>query len=359
MERDPGWELIRELSEWRPEGGVVSVYFEIDPADRSNGWRIALRDELAKVPADVASRVTARFPEGRPLPSGRSQIGFLEARGEREEWTSVQMPLREVTAIHAPLPFLTPLLQLVDEGGPFGVVVASLERVRVLEWSLGRIEELDGWELEVTSLDWRERKAPQRDPARGTGTSAAGHDQYVERLDHNRERFLKEAGALIAGRFGDRPWKRVVVIGETDRPLLLAKGLGSMAELVHAVPQDLIGEPVARIAERIAGELEHLNHQREEALVPRIAEGIGAEPGAAVGQDEVLRALEMGQARHVIFDPGYDFKPVDGLPASERFISLALATGADVTPAEGLAAAALGQHGGVAALLRFAIERSD
>ena len=241
MERDAGWELIRELGEWRPEGGVVSVYFEIDPADRSNGWRIALKDELAKVPVDAASRVTARFPEGRPLPSGRSQIGFLEARGEREEWTSVQMPLREVTAVHAPQPLLTPLLRLLDEGGPFGVVVASLERVRVLEWSVGRIEELDGWELEVTSLDWRERKAPQRDPTRGTGTSAAGHDQYVERLDHNRERFLKEAGRLIAGRHGDRPWQRLVVIGETDRPQLLAKGLGPMAALVHAVPHDLIG----------------------------------------------------------------------------------------------------------------------
>ena len=91
----------------------------------------------------------------------------------------------------------------------------------------------------------------------------------------------------------------------------------------------------------------------------RIEEGIGAAPGAAVGQDEVLRALEMGQARHVIFDPGYELEPIDGLPASERFISLALATGAEITPAEGLAAAALGQHGGVAALLRFAIERSD
>jgi Bacterial archaeo-eukaryotic release factor family 5 len=358
-EREADWQLIRELSEWRPDGGVVSIYLEIDPADRSNGWRIALKDALANVPGDVAARVTARFPEGRALPSGRGQIGFLEAEGKREEWTSMQTGLRAITAVHAPQPLLTPLVQVLDEGGPFGVVVVSLERVRVLEWSLGRIDELDGWELEIASLDWRERKAPQRDPARGTGTTTAGHDQYLERLNHNRERFLKEAGELIAARFGNRQWKRTVVIGEADRPQLLAKGLGPMAELVYSVPHDLIGEPATMIADRMAEEFEHLNRRREEELVKRIEEGIGTDPGAAVGQDAVLRALEMGQARHVIFDPDYDFKPVGDLPASERFIALALATGAEVTPVEGLAAAALGHRGGVAALLRFVIERSD
>ena len=238
-------------------------------------------------------------------------------------------------------------------------MVVSLERVRVLEWAFGRIEELDGWELEITSLDWRERKAPQRNPASGTGTTAAGRDQYVQRLDHNRARFLKQAGELIAKRYADHPWRRIIVIGEGDRPQLLAKGLGPKAELAHAVPHDLIGETAAQIGERVAEELEHLNRQREERLVERIEEAIGAEPGAAVGQDEVLRALEMGQAYHVIFDPGHEFEPIDGTPPTEQFIALSLATGAEVTPVEGLAAASLDQRGGVAALLRFALENRD
>ena len=36
----------------------------------------------------------------------------------------------------------------------------------------GRIEELDGWEIEITSLDWRERKAPRHNAQRGTATSS-------------------------------------------------------------------------------------------------------------------------------------------------------------------------------------------
>ena len=349
------WELVRELNEWQPDGGVASVYVDVDPGDRSEGWRIALKDELAKLPDDLAARVLERLPEGRPPRPGRVQIGFMEADGGREAWTGVQMDLGTTAAVHAPRPYLTPLVRLLDKGGPFGVVAVSLEQVRVLEWELGRTEELDDWELEITSLDWRERKAPQRNPQAGTGTTAAGHDQYQERLDHNRHAFLKQAGELIAHRHADRPWERIVVFGEADRPQLLAKGLGQRAELMHAAPHDLIGVPAAAIGERTAEEVEHLNREREQRLVERIEEAIGAEPGAAVGQDEVLRALEMAQVRHVIFDPDHDFEPVDGLPGGERFVALALATGAEVTPADGPAAAALGRRGGVAALLRFGL----
>ena len=360
MQREAGWELVRELSEWEPQGGVVSVYFEIDPGDRGEGWRIALRDALGEMPGDVAGRVLARFPEGRPHPSGRSQIGFLEVEGEREVWASVQLRVGDVSAQHAPRPCLTRLVRVLDEGGPFGIVATSLERVRVLEWAQGRVEELDGWELEITSLDWRERRSPTRDPgADGTGTSAAGREQYMQRLDHNRERFLKQAGELIVQRYGDRPWRRIIVIGEGDRPQLLANGLGAKAELVHAVPHDLISAPTAQIGERAAEELEHLNREREEQLVARIEEAIGADPGAALGQDEVLAALQLAQARHVIFDPDYDFDTAVGVSPTEQFIVMALGTGADVTAAEGLAAASLAERGGVAALLRFTLEADD
>jgi hypothetical protein len=360
MDREPGWDLVRELSEWEPQGGVVSVYFEIEPGDRGEGWRIALRDELDNLPDDVVERVLARYPEGRPHPSGRMQIGFLEAAGKQEVWSTAQMSLDEITVVQAPRPYLTPLVRLLDEGGPFGIVVTSLERVRVFEWALGRFEELDGWELEITSLDWRERRSPQRDPgADGTGTTASGREQHMQRLDHNRARFLKQAGELIVQRYGERAWQRIVVIGEGDRPGLLSKGLGPKAELVHTVAHDLISEPAGRIAERTAEEVVHLNREREERLVERIQEAIGADPGAAVGQDEVLRALQMAQARHVIFDPDHEFDPIDGLPPTEQFIVMALATGADVTPAEGLAAASLRERGGVAALLRFALEARD
>jgi hypothetical protein len=352
MHREPEIELLRELSQWEPQGGVVSVYFEIDPADRGGGWRIALRHALADVPDAVAERVLARFPGNGEHPSGRTQIGFIEVEGDREEWSSVQMGFGEPRAVHAPRPHLTPLLALIDDGWPVGVVVSSLERIRVLEWTMGRIEELAGWELEITSLDWRERKAPQRNAQAGTGASSAGHDQYRQRLEHNRERFLKQAGELIASRYSDRPWRRIVLIGDGDRPRLVAAGMGQKAAMVHEVPHDLIGAPTHAILERLDEEVEHLNRQREELIVSRIEEAVGTERGA-FGPDEVLRALEEGRVSEVIFDAEHDFESDDGVPFTERVIALSAATSAQAIPAEGLAAAALEQRDGIAALLRY------
>ena len=55
----------------------------------------------------------------------------------------------------------------------------------------------------------------------------------------------------------------------------------------------------------------------------------------------------------MIFDADRDWEPVDGVPASELMIERALATGAEVTPVEGLAARRLAEHDGAAALLRY------
>jgi hypothetical protein len=355
MEPDAGERLLRQLSEWDPEGGVVSVYLVIDHADRSEGWRIELKDRLAEVDRAAAERILSRFRRDAPPPAGRTQVGYVEVGGRRREiWNGFQMDGVTTEVVAAGRPYLAPLMRLLEDGSPAGVVVVSLERVRVLEWALGRIEELSGWELEITSLDWHERKSPRRDPARGTGASASGRDQHAQRLEHNRERFLKQAGRLVASRYRERPWRRVVVIGEGDRPRLLAGGMGNTAAApVHEIRHDLIRAGQAEIGERLAAELEHLNRSREEALIAELREAIGSGPGAALGPDEVLEILAQGRARHVIFDGTRAFKRYDGEPASELMITRALDTGAQVTPVEGLAAASLAEHDGAAALLRY------
>jgi hypothetical protein len=215
------------------------------------------------------------------------------------------------------------------------------------------VSELDGWELEITSLDWRERKAPARSADAGTGSSASGHDQYQQRLDHNRERFLKEAGQLIHQRYGDRDWRNVIVIGEGDRPQLLAKGLGPLADRVHEINQDLIRTPMGELGARIAEQVEGLNREREEKLIAKLREAIGAEAGAALGSEEVLECTQAGRAHQVLFDGEREWEERDGRALDELLIESALATSALITPVEGLAAQALAEYEGAAAILRY------
>ena len=346
-------QLLDQITGWDPEGGVVSAYIEIDHGDRGDGWRIELKNQLSGVDDGAAERILGRFNESAANSAGRSHAGFLELGGAgREIWNEFQMSIGETEVVEAPGPYLEPLMRLLDEGWPLGVLVVGLENVRVLEWSLGEIDELDGWELEITSLDWHERKAQRVDPASGTSTSSSGRDQYAQRLEHNRERFLKQAGSLVVSRYGDRPWRQVVVIGEVDRPRLIAHGLGKLAARVHEIHQDLIRETSAEIGRRLDQEVEELNRAREEALVARVEEAIGASK-AALGPDEVLTSLAEGRVHHVIFDADREWEQVDGVTASELMIERALATSAEVTPAEGSAAGLLARHDGAVALLRY------
>jgi hypothetical protein len=354
MDSKAAQRVLREIAGWHPEGDVVSAYVSIEPGDRGEGWRIELKNQLAACGDGVADRILGRFAEDAPLPHGRTHVGFLELGGRRREvWHDFQLDAGGTWVVQASRPCLEPLVRMVDDGWPLGVVLVALESVRVLELALGEIEELDGWELEITSLDWHERKSQSVDPASGTRTSASGRDQYGQRLEHNRERFLKEAGQLVGSRYGDREWRQIVVVGEGDRPKLLAKGLGHLSGRVHEVHQDLIRAGAGEVLNRVNEELVHLNRAREEQLVARIEEAIGASPGAALGPDEVLTALEEARAYHVVFDATREWERRDGMPISELMIERALATGADVTPAEGLAAAALEQRDGAAALLRY------
>ncbi|HEX2128092.1 MAG TPA: hypothetical protein VHF58_02635, partial [Solirubrobacterales bacterium] len=68
---------------------------------------------------------------------------------------------------------------------------------------------------------------------------------------------------------------------------------------------------------------------------------------------EVMKALEEGRARHVIYAPDGDFDGPERERLGERLIELAIATSAEFTPVEGFAAAALKRRDGVAALLRY------
>ena len=86
-------------------------------------------------------------------------------------------------------------LKLLDEGAPIGVVAVSAERIHLYEWKLGALDLIHDWEAEMYSLDWRERKAGKpSDVARTQGAASSGRDQYDQRLEHNRARFLKETG---------------------------------------------------------------------------------------------------------------------------------------------------------------------
>jgi hypothetical protein len=380
--RTPTEAIASELLSWRPEHGVISLYIDADPADRRERWRTEVKNGLRvavdRVGSDadretrLAVRDTAeRLEQGlldEPLAAeARGVIGFVEVQREEGEarWYGLDLSPRTTRVVHGPVAQLHLLLAMLDEAAPRGVAVISAERIRLVDWRLGRVEELHDWELEIFANDWRERKAEKPpDPARGQAISAAGKDQYGERLEHNRKRFAKQAGELAAAEIRRREWHELLVFGDPRYAREFEGAFEANHEPRHVDDADLISEPIVKLQVRLAELVPSLKRERERRLIERIKDEALAGARGAVGLQETLQALSEGRVEHLVYDAERDYpepslddpivkSTADGLPTLERMVELALSTSAAVTPVEGESAELLAEHEGVVALLRY------
>jgi hypothetical protein len=171
-------------------------------------------------------------------------------------------------------------------------------------------------------------------------------------MEHNRERFLKEAGKLAAARI--EAGTEILAFGDPEHVRDFAQG--GNGRIHGSVARNLISAPMDEIEQAAAEAIERLCDQQETALAQRIITESAGGTRAAVGPVETAQALDEGRVEHLLFDPQAEIDESgagNGMPAAERLIERALATSAKVTPVEGAAAQALAEVGGLAALLRY------
>lgn len=361
----PTLEEVREVSKWRPELGVLSIYLEFDPADRTGAWRTELRNGLdaileshKEVEHDqrvalraTAKRILERFEDGDLRPPPRGEIGFVqvsEKEGIEHWWGTGNPPVADSCVELAPEPVVAPVLALCCRGGDRGVALISSERVRLLRCAEGALGDLEDWELSITSLDWRERKSQStNNPARAQGVSASGHDQFGERLEHNRQRFLTECGGLAARALEENGLEHAIAFGPRKDVESFNAGLGSAkAKLALGGEQDLISVPTGQLTEVVSDVIERLDGERDRALVERaLDEAKGGSRGSA-GVQETREALREGRVDHLVFDAALEGD-------AEDLIRAALAGSAQVTIVRDELAEPLAEAEGIAAILRY------
>jgi hypothetical protein len=355
----------RALTEWRPRMGVISISLGFDPADRGGAWRTELRNGLEAVleatkdaeharriaVRATARRISERYEDGELRPPPHGEVGFVEVAekpGEERWWSTGIPPAGSAWVEYGEEPVLTPLLDIACRGQARAVALLSSERVRLLRCAEGRLEELESWELSITSLDWRERKSQSsNDPARAQGVSSSGHDQFDERLEHNRQRFLGECGELTAHVLERNELDEVVVFGAAGDVESFNAGFGSpRAKLTQGGEADLISAPKAKLTEIAREASERLDRERDRAVVERaLGEARGGRRGA-LGLQETGEALTEGRVDHLVFDASI------GGPA-EPLVRGALSGGARVTVVRDEVAEPLAEAEGVAAILRY------
>lgn len=362
-----GEEELRELAAWEPPLGVASVYLELDPGDRGDGWRTRLRNGLERLRGAAgeagherklalratADRLAARFEAAEP-PYPRAVAGFVEvaARHGRERWHDFHLVPRTAAAVALePGPVLAPLLDLARRSRRRAVALVSAERVRLLDWAPGEATELTDWELSLFSDDWRERKARRpADPAGAQGVSASGRDQFGQRLEANRERFLAECGARAGRRAAGLGLEEMLGFGPgIDLERFRAGIRDGPPRFLAGAERDLIALPTGELEEPVAAAAERAEEERGRELAERALDAARAGGRGSAGAEETAQALEEGRVEHLLLECGGEGYGLD----VERPVRRALATDAAVTCLPAGLDGLLAGSGGVAAILRY------
>ena len=352
--------------------GVLSVFVEM-PADgadrraeieiknklahlehRAGGNGSLLRAEALRSTLALVTPALERLLD--PGATGRGGAVFATLSGPEIITLVTPMPLASRVVLDS-RPFVRPLLELLDEGEPAGVVLTSAREVEVLDWRLGALRRL----TRVT-----------REPEEEHGQATTPHDQRARRERDRQLRWIEEVAADVFRLAGEHGWERLLISGDERLtgplvgalPVYLRANALLDARRLHEHDQPALA---AAIAERLGQD----RAGRNARLSRRVrAAALGAQRGA-LGLSEVVAALNEGRAEHVIYDSALRYSgavaPDGSLLAAgeapglgkeeprllERILERAFHTGARVTPVDGSAADNLADAGGIAALLRW------
>lgn len=379
-------ETLLELSRRTDPIGVLSVYVDARPgavrsasidlknritelerriaADGSHERSRAVREGITRLEAEI-DRLTDPEEPGR----GRILFAALSDGWLRRVSTQLPLPNRVVLDDGA---FIHPLLELLDEGAPAGVVLASRSEARLLEWRLGELIPLREMQAEVIEPR-RERSGPVGSrPASRYGTPTG--EQRNTRERDLAARFIERVAAAVSRLAHDRGWDRILVSGgEQQTDSLVAALPPALRTTALRDPRVLVRLDVASL-EDIATERLRAEHTAfEHRLIDKVREQARGGRAAALGLSEVVGALNQARVAHLVYDPFIRYRGSVGddgslyaedetarmsgstveLRLTERIVERALETGAQVTPVEGAAADGLAEALGIAAVLRW------
>lgn len=389
--------LLQNLLDFDDEVGVLSFYVGYTPdqaADPQPRAPIEMRNRIKDLRARVkkdqsredAAAIESRLDElekGRldelldPKAHGRGRALFVAVSDGRSESVALQMPFAE-RAIFADTPYVRPLVAAYDEGRPAGLLIVHQDDARLLEWAVGEAEELLTRELELTDAQLADIKSgPHGNNPGMQGSGIVHRSSFDSRIDENRNRFLSGFVDEVDQIARDRGWDRIVIAGTPK-----------VREAVHASYPNgngrrvLLGEqtweqaPTHRVAEEAWPTLRSVHRQRELELVDAAKDRALSGGAGALGLKKTLDALNQGRVEHLLYQTDLEvegYRTSEGTlhaevggPAAqagfemhrepmlvERMIERVMETGGRITPVDEEAAGALGEHGGVGALLRW------
>lgn len=288
-------ELVYRLSKMREEGGVLSVYLDIDPGTAARQgyeaqlielWKPLKRREMDKwMRGRLEYEISGMTEEVRSWKEapGRSVVMFFSGPGGIRIVQPLSVAVHSVAQFE-PKPTLTPLISALDQHHRYCVVMFDKAQARILTVLLGRVEEEVHLESDVLPR-----------------TDVGGWGGYLQsRYARHREHHLNEHARRVIEHLWAIDRSRAI------RSLILSGPEEALASLRQALPKALsravvgtaaldLNLPTRDVLRHVEG-LDAEGQMREDARIAEEIETAAAKGGAAaLGWEETLASLCEGR----------------------------------------------------------------
>ncbi|MGM0896765.1 MAG: VLRF1 family aeRF1-type release factor [Bacillota bacterium] len=265
------YDEIQELKQFECEDRcVLSVYLNTNPADREaqNGaWKIQLKNGLKRLEEYLTASNNEKELKAYKQLRKKVEKEIADNQGDLQKgvviFASTQDDLFWVKHLQISVktdfqwenkPALDQLRYIYKAYPYAGVILPSFKGIRVLDTSVGIVNEEVYYEFDAGLEVWTEQKGVRssgriqgRSGAGSTGGGAAGGnspviggsgggsptDELDHRLKENLDRFYKDMGSKIEKLKKDRRWEEIHVIGEAEHAQ-------SFAKVLHKKPNSCI-----------------------------------------------------------------------------------------------------------------------
>ena len=367
---------------------ILSVYLHTDPSeDPKASHRIWLKDALKEQEAQLGDADRKAFREA----AERVQTHVAEQRPQGKSWAAfvgpevfiehhLQVPVEN--EVQWGRPELTQLEWMLEEYGPYGVVLVDSESMRFFVAVMNEITELEDRTLEIDTSEWSHKdmmppSQRQGSPTRGSVRGGNQREEYEQRVAEHTEHFWKDAVPILQAMETQHDADGLVIGGPKDVRERFLATIGAEADRVIGEVNVRIGASASDVLSESVPVIQQHERASEREVVDQLLERASTGAKASVGLAPTLKMIQEGRADKVIVnrrldeplrecaDCQYVTTPDHDACPNCKGASLKSGTlrgllpvllrryGSDLEIVQADAADKLAKHGGIGTLLRF------
>lgn len=221
----------QRLEDFKSTGNsVLSIYLNTNPADPEQGagaWKIHLKNEMKTLEQEIEAKndqeemklftqVKKKALKEIEAKQGDLNKGIvLFASEDPELWSVYYVQVAVKTSFHwSDVPELEQFQYMNKAYPKAGIILPALDMVRILDTSMGVLNEELVYEFDPGSDRWQEKKGVAYGAVRAS--SAKHVDSHADRLRENLLRFYKEMGTSVEQLKKNRHWEEIHISGEAE-----------------------------------------------------------------------------------------------------------------------------------------------